>query len=117
MVVVVVVDVVGCQQVVVQIFLTASAVAHRRSDALAVTIVEGVVLVVVVMIPVACPVTSRMVPVVIRSEVAVVMVPGVEMMVVERVVVAPAPTIIEAPVVITVVVRTNIVARPPPVVA
>lgn len=101
----------------IQIFFAVATIAYGRSDAFAVTIVEGVVLIVVVVIPVACPVASRMVPVVVWSEVAMMMVPRVEMMVVEWVIVAPAPAIIEAPVVVAIVVWTHIIAWPPPIVA
>ena len=101
----------------IQIFFAATAIAYRRSDAFTVAIVEGVVLIVVVVIPVACPVASRMVPVVVWSEVTMMMVPWMEMMVVEWVIVTPAPAIIKAPVVISVVVGTHIIAWPPPIVA
>ena len=91
----------------IQIFFAATTIAYRRSDAFTVAIVEGVVLIVVVVIPVACPVASRMVPVV----------PWMEMMVVEWVIVTPAPAIIKAPIVVSIVVGTHIIAWPPPIVA
>ena len=116
-VVVVVVGVGGSEDVVLQISFSVTAVAYGKSDRLAMTIVEGVVLIVVVVIEVAGPVTARMVPVVKMTIVPVVMmVPRMEVMIVERIVVTPAPAIVEAPVVITIIVGTNVVVRPPPVI-
>lgn len=87
-------------------FATTVTIAHRRPYVVAMTIVITVVLVVVVMI------------VVYRIIAAVVMVPRVVVSpIVIRVV--PAPTIMESIVIPIrrIVVRTIIIARPPPVVS